>query len=112
MDRHDWPGNRDTCLTRIAAFESEIEQRRRFGMREPERPLNLTQGERELIELCGKDAQQHDIYRDGRQLRFRSDPYRSNLNETSPTLTIYGSSEHQRQPNTPEPSPILPRDRL
>ena len=46
-------------------------------MREPERPLNLTQGERELIELCGKDAQQHDIYRDtdkGRQLRFRSDP--------------------------------------
>ena len=42
-------------------------------MREPERPLNLTQGERELIELCGKDAQQHDIYRDtdkGRQLRL------------------------------------------
>jgi hypothetical protein len=31
MDRHDWPGNRDTCLTRIAAFESEIEQRRRFA---------------------------------------------------------------------------------
>jgi len=31
MDRHDWPGNRDTCLTRIAAFEAEIEQRRRFA---------------------------------------------------------------------------------
>jgi hypothetical protein len=56
-------------------------------MREPERPLNLTQGERELIELCGKDAQQHDIYRDGRQLRFRSDPVSLQLERNLTNLT-------------------------
>ena len=63
-------------------------------MREPERPLNLTQGERELIELCGKDAQQHDIYRDRKEdsSAFVATQYRSNYYETSPTLTIYGSS--------------------
>jgi len=42
----------------------------------PERPLNLTQSEREIIKQCGKDAQQHDIYRNQNsgQLYFRSDP--------------------------------------